>query len=138
MSGKPRTTRKDDSSKNLAAKIAVGAAVSVVLYFVLIAFYALAAFKTGLSSSLYMPIGIVLGALSGLVGGFVSVKPIMQKGIVFGALSGLISAIVSSAMMFAANGNKAGNGIFVFMAAMLLGGAAGGVAAMNLKLKKKY
>lgn len=138
MSSKPRTTRKDDGSKNLAAKIAVGSAVSVILYFVLIAFYALAAFKTGLSSSLYMPIGVVLGALSGLVGGFVAVKPIMQKGIVFGALSGLISAIICSAVTFAVNGNKAGNGIFIFMAAMLLGGAAGGVAAMNLKLKKKY
>lgn len=138
MSSKQRSTRKDDSSKNLAAKIAVGTAVSVILYFILIAFYALTAFKTGLNSSLYMPIGIVLGALSGLVGGFVAVRPVMQKGLALGALTGVISAIVSSAVMFAVNGSKAGNGIFIFIAAMLLDGTAGGVAAMNLKIKKKY
>ncbi len=138
MNSKQRATKKDDKSVNSASKIAVGAAVVAVMFFVMIAVYALVALKTGSGSSMYMPVGALIGALSGLIGGFVAAKLIAQKGIVFGALSAFISAILCSAVMFFVNGNKSGTGIFIFMAAMILGGALGGVAAMNMKIKKKY
>ncbi len=138
MSGKPKVSRKDAASVNFASGIAVGAAVIAAVYFVLIAVYAFAALKTGINASTYMPAGFFIGALSGLIGGFVAAKSVKQKGIVCGASSGLIASVFCSLVMFFVNSNKAGTGVFIFMAAMLLGGAAGGIAAMNLRIKKKY
>lgn len=138
MSSKQRNAKKDESSKSFITKIAVGTAVSVIMYFVLIALYAAASFKSGASSSMYMPVGIVMGVISGFAGGFAAVRPIRQKGAIYGALCGFASAILCSAALFIINGNKAGNGIFILIAAMIFGGAAGGISAVNLKIKKKY
>lgn len=85
-----------------------------------------------------MPAGIVTAVISGFAGGFASLRPIKQKGVLYGTLCGIISSVLCMAILFVINGNKAGNGIFIFMAAMILGGAAGGVSAVNLKIKKKY
>lgn len=137
MSSKQRNN-KDESSKSFITKIAVGTAVSVIMYFALIALYAAVSFKSGASSSMYMPVGIVMGIISGFAGGFAAVRPIKQKGAIYGALCGFASAILCSAALFIINGNKAGNGIFILIAAMILGGAAGGISAVNLKIKKKY
>ena len=138
MSGKQRANGKDGTSANLASGIAVGSAVGAVLYFLLIAAYAFVSLKTGVNAATYMPAGVFMGALSGMTGGFVAAKFIRQKGIVCGASSGMIASVLCSSVIFFMNGNKAGTGLFILIAAMLLGGAAGGVAAMNLHDKKKY
>lgn len=138
MSSKQRNAKKYDGPKSIITKIAVGTTVSAVMYFALIALYAAVSFKSGASSSMYMPVGIVMGAISGLAGGFAAVRPVKQKGVLYGSLCGFASAILCSAALFIINGNKAGNGIFILIAAMVFGGAAGGVSAVNLKIKKKY
>ena len=138
MGGKQRSNSKNENNQSLLMKIAIGTAISVVLYFIFIALYAFVSLKTGASASVYMPVGIVLGVLAGLIGGFAAVRPVKQKGFVLGALTGLASAVICAAILFIVNGNKAGNGVFFLMAAIISGSAAGGISAVNLKIKKKY
>ncbi len=139
MSAKSKAVRRDEKQKSSPyTKIIIGSLVSVALYFILIALIAAMALKSDLSPSAYMPAGIISGILSSLIGGFVSVRPIKEKGVLFGALTGVVQAIICSLVLFVVNGNAAGNGIFILSAVMILCSAVGGIAAVNLKIKKKY
>lgn len=138
MSGKNKSTRRSEEGGNNYIRIFVGSAVSVIMFFVLLALFALFSLKNGANSSLYVPAGIVFALLSGIAGGFAAVRPIKQKGIPYGALSGLISSLFCSAVLFVVNGNKAGSGLFILAGLIILGSAAGGIGAVNLKFKKKY
>ena len=130
MSGKNKSTRRNEESGNNYVRILIGSAVSAVIFFVLLAMFAL--------FSVYVPAGIAFALLSGLAGGFATVRPIKQKGVPYGALSGFIASLFCSAVLFIVNGSKAGSGLFVLAGIMILGGAAGGIGAVNLKVKKKY
>ncbi|MBE6821008.1 MAG: TIGR04086 family membrane protein [Ruminococcaceae bacterium] len=138
MSGKNKSTRRNEVSGNNYIRILVGSAVSVIMFFVLLALFALFSLKNGANSSLYFPAGVAFALLSGIAGGFAAVRPIKQKGVPYGALSGFISSLFCAAVLFVVNGNKAGSGLFILAGLMLLGGAAGGIGAVNLKFKKKY
>ena len=139
MSAKSKTSRRDEKQQSSPyIKILIGSLTGGVLFFILVAFAAAAALKSGFSSSLYMPLGIVLGALSAFAGGFIAVRPIKQRGAPYGALTGILQALICAVVLFVANGYKAGNGIFILSAVMILCSALGGIAAVNLKIKKKY
>ena len=137
MSGKNKSTRRNEESGNNYVRILIGSAVSAVIFFVLLALFALFSLKNGTNGSVYVPAGIVFALLSGLAGGFATVRPIKQKGLPYGVLSGFIASLFCSAVLFIVNGS-AGSGLFVLAGLMILGGAAGGIGAVNLKLKKKY
>ncbi len=128
--------KREDNPKSFMVKVCVGAAVSVTVYFALVALYAFISLKTGAVG--YFPAGIAAGALSGVIGGFSAVRPMKEKGALYGALSGLIAAFLCAAVMFVVNGNKAGNGVFILMASIITGSVAGGIFAVNFKFKKKY
>lgn len=138
MSGKNKSTRRNEESGNNYVRILIGSAVSAVIFFVLLALFALFSLKNGTNGSVYVPAGIAFALLSGLAGGFATVRPIKQKGVPYGALSGFIASLFCSAVLFIVNGSKAGSGLFVLAGIMILGGAAGGIGAVNLKVKKKY
>lgn len=139
MSAKSKTARRDE--KQLSSpyvKIIIGSSAGCVLCFILIALAAVMALKSGLSSSVYMPLGMFFGALSAFLGGFIAVRPIKQRGALYGALSGLLQSLICSVILFVANGYTAGNGIFILSAIIILCSALGGIAAVNLKIKKRY
>lgn len=138
MSGKNKSTRRNEESNNSYIRIIVGSAVSAVMFFALLALFALFSLKSGTYGSLYVPAGIAFAFLSGVTGGFVAVRPIKQKGLPYGALSGFISSLLCAVVLFVVNGNKAGSGLFIVAGLMIVGSASGGIGAVNLKLKKKY
>ena len=137
MPVKSKTAKKDDNNKPIY-KILIGSVIGSVLYFLLIALFSLMALKSSFDSSVYMPAGIVLGGLSAFLGGFITVKPIKEKGVFYGALTGLIQALICASVLFIVNNATAGTGIFILIAVILLCGALGGVAAVNIKKKIKY
>ncbi len=138
MQGKSKKTRRDDNKTSHVTKIIAGSVVGSVLFFVLLAVFAASALKTDIAASSYMPAGIILGALSAFVGGFISVRPLKEKGMPYGALSGLFQALICSIVLFVANKASVGTGVFILMAAVTAGSIAGGISAVNLKIKKKY
>ena len=138
MSGKNKTARREESADKNYIRILIGSAVSAVIYFLLVAMFALISLKNGVSSAMYVPAGIFFAFVSGFTGGFITVRPIKAKGIFYGTVSGLISAIICSVVHFIANGNKAGSGLLILAGAMIVAAAAGGITAVNLKVKNKY
>ena len=138
MGGKSKSSRNEIGKNTRLIKVAVGAAVSTVLYFVLLAIFAAMSLKSGISASIYLPAGLVFGAISGFVGGFLCVRPIKEKGVLFGFISGIVQAVVCCAVLFAINGGSAGNGLFILFGIITVFSALGGITAVNLKIKKKY
>lgn len=118
--------------------IMITSLVGCLLFFILTALFSYLVLQKGISSSLYMPVGLVLGAISAFLNGFAAVRPIKEKGVLYGALTGLIQALLCSVVLFVANGGAAGTGIFILAAIIILAAAVGGIAAVNLKIKKKY
>ncbi len=138
MQEKAKRSRREDNKATPISKIIIGATVGSVLYFVVLALFALFSLKSNVSASSYMPAGMVFGALSAFVGGFTAVKPLKQKGIAYGGVTGLVQALVCSTVLFIINKANAGTGIFILMALMVSAAAGGGIAAVNMKIKKKY
>lgn len=139
MSGKVKSSsRKDNKNETPFIKIIIGSVVSSILYFIIIALYAVFALKSGANASGYMPVGMVLGALTGFLCGFVAVRPIKQKGVLYGSFAGFVQALICMLVLFDVNNASAGNGIFILSAIIVLCAAVGGVAAVNMKKRKKY
>lgn len=138
MQEKTKRSRRDENKSSAMQKIIIGAVVGAVLFFILLALFALFALKSNVSTSSYMPGGIFLGTLSAFVCGFVAVKPLKQKGIPYGAAAGLAQALICSTVLFIANKTNAGAGLFILMSLMVAASAGGGIAAVNMKIRKKY
>lgn len=138
MGGKTKSSRKESKYNTKLIKVSVGALVSTVLFFILLAIFAAMSLKSGFSASLYLPAGLAVGAVSGFIGGFLCVRPIKEKGALYGLISGLVQAAVCCAVLFAVNGGAAGNGLFILFGIINAFSVLGGIAAVNLKIKKKY
>ncbi len=138
MNGKSKASRKNESNDSPYMKIAVISIVSALLYFAILAAYAAFALKSGAGSSGYLPAGIISGALTGFLNGFIAVRPVKQKGALYGGLAGLLQAVLCCAVIFIINHGTAGNGIFILLAAITACGVFGGISAVNIKVKKKY
>ena len=138
MQEKTNRSRREDNKSSPISKIMIGAVLGTVLYFVVLALFALFALKSNAGTSSYMPVGMALGALTAFAGGFAAVKPLKQKGAVFGAVTGLVQALMCSIILFIVNKAVAGTGIFILMALITVAAAGGGIAAVNVKIKEKY
>ena len=136
MAGK--INRKDNKSKTPYSKIATGSVISTALFFLFIGLFALMALNSGVSASLYMPTGMIFGAITAFLGGFISVRPLKEKGVLFGAISGVIQAVICAAVLFFINKGSVGTGVFILSALIIVFSGLGGIAAVNLKIKKKY
>lgn len=133
-----KSNRKDNKSKTPFTKIIIGSVISTVLFFIIIALFALSALNSVFSSSSYMPVGMVSGSLTAFAGGFISVRKLKEKGVLFGAVSGIIQAVLCSVILFVINNGSVGTGVFILSALIIIFSALGGIAAVNLKIKKKY
>lgn len=139
MPEKSKSSRAKEKNTSNINKIIVGSVIGSVFLFMLILLFSFLVLKTdSFSSSLYLPAGLVFGAMSAFVGGFVSVRPIRKNGALFGTLTGLAQALICSASMFFINGNNAGSGLFILMAVITAFGSIGGISAVNLKVRKRY
>lgn len=137
MQGKAQKSRREDK-KSPINNILISTIIGSILYFGFLAVFALCALNSDFNASTYMPVGIIIGFLTATIGGFMAVKPLKQKGALYGAITGLAQALVCSVALFAVNKGVAGTGIFILIAATVAGGIAGGITAVNLKIKKKY
>lgn len=138
MSGKSKKTRRDEKKASPAAKILTGAVLGGAVYFVAVALFAAFALKSGIGFGSYMPAGLALGALSGLVSGFSAVRPIKQNGALYGALSGICQALINTVVLFSVNKARAGTGMLILALIVTAFSVIGGIAAVNIRRKKKY
>lgn len=133
---KKSINKSNDKQKNYIKLVFCGLAGSG-LYFLLLSFLSFITLRMNLSDSLFMPLGIVFGIISGFFSGYTAARLFMQKGLFLGILSGLICLFFSSVFLFAVNGGKAGSGLIILSAVILASSAAGGIAAVAAKPKRK-
>ena len=138
MNKKAKSSRREDKNDIDYIKILISSVLSAIIYFVILALYAGLALKSGSDSSGYMPVGMITGAVTGFLCGFIAVRPIKQKGALYGMVSGLIHALICMIVLFAVNNLSAGKGIFILSAIIVICAITGGIAAVNLKIRKKY
>lgn len=130
--------KKESKSGFPISRIVIMSLIGTLLFFAFAALFSFIVLKSSVSSSAYMPAGLLLGAISALISGFGSVRPVKEKGVLYGGLTGLFQALVCSVVLFIVNGGVAGTGIFILSAIIIIASAVGGIAAVNLKIKKKY
>ncbi len=138
MHNKTKSKRREDKSDNFLLKIFIGVLIGCIVFFVGTALYAMLSLKIGGEESYYKVIGWIIGFFSGASAGFASVRTIKEKGVLFGGVTGLLVSVIIASVLFIVNNSSAGRGIFILMPLMVAGGIAGGITAVNLKIKKKY
>ncbi len=134
---KKRASRGEDNSAFPLKSIIIGSVIGVVLFVVLLTVASAAVLSADIGKNLYQVIGLAAGALASFAGGFAAVRPVHKNGVPYGALAGIIQAIIVSIISFAANSASAGTKLFLLMGLMVLCSAAGGIAAVNLKRRRK-
>lgn len=132
------TSRNENNISNLIIKAVICGLISSVLYFVMIAVFTAAALKSGISASSYMPAGFIIGAITGFTGGFIIARLVKIKGALYGLLNGGVQALICAVALFVLNGGSLGKGIIILSGIIIGSAIAGGVAGVNLKMKKKY
>lgn len=129
-------SKGNGKSSNYIKLVLCGLAGSGI-FFLLLSVFSFLTLKFAISDSWFMPLGLISGVISGLFSGYNAVRPVMQKGLLFGSLSGFICILVCGILAFAINGGKAGYGIIILSALILVSSAAGGIAAVGSKPKRK-
>ena len=128
----PKTKDKTVLSEFIKGGL-VGCAVLVIITIAICSII----LKTDLSGDTYFPLLMFASLLSGAVSGFVAVRKRRENGLVNGIAVSIIPAVtVLTAMTVAYNGFS----IFemIVAACCIFGGAVGGIAAVNIKKKRKH
>lgn len=135
--GKKRAPRGEDKNAFPLKSILTGAGVGAVLFLLLMLVVACAALRADISRETYPVIGLAAAALSSLAGGFAAVRPVHKNAIPYGALAGVIQGIFACTAAFAANSASASSKQLLLAAIMVIFSAAGGIAAVNIKRRRK-
>lgn len=92
--------------------------------------------KAGISRDMYLPLLMITSAVSGLIGGFISVRKKRENGLINGLISSVIPSIMILVSMSVAYKSFSVFELIV-LACCLFGGGLGGIAAVNIKKKRK-
>ncbi len=133
-----KSSSKKESTGFPLVPLASVSAVSSVLYFAILALITVISLKSSVDRSMYLPLSIVAGVVTGFICGFAVSKIIKEKGLFYGGLGGFVHSLICSVVIFILNKGTAGNGIFILMAVMTLFASLGGIAAVNIKKKIRY
>lgn len=131
-------SRNENKIKSPAIKTVLCGLVSSALYFLFVVLFTFLSLKSNFSTSVYMPVGLVIGAITGLINGFICAKINKEKGALYGLISGFVQAVICSVVLFLANGGVAGKGMLISSILIIGLSAAGGIIGVNMKIKKKY
>ena len=123
--------KSDNNIKTVALKTLIGSLVGLLAFFGLTALAAFIMWKIDADSSIFKYIMLLVGAVSGMAGGFAAVRPLRKNGIVVGALSALPSylIIILISILIAKSGIAVIG--WVLLIIELLFSAVGGIIAVN-------
>lgn len=128
---KKRVSSENENSRTAFVKrILWGSLFSVIAFFVILLVLALIVVKTGLSDSMQSVLTFFSALLSTFVGAFLSLRKTHEKGLVSGLLASLPAIVTVCFVLLAAVGDV-GLKTIVMSLLMMLGGALGGIAAVN-------
>ena len=133
----PKNKKKRVSSKEnvnprvtFLKKIMWGSIFSLIFFFVLMLILALIVVKAGISESVQSILVFFVSLLSTFAGAFLSLRNTREKGLLSGVLASLPVIIIVSFVILAVADNV-GIRTVIMSLLMVLGGALGGIAAVN-------
>ena len=133
----PKNKKKRVSSKEnvnprvtFLKKIMWGSIFSLIFFFVLMLILALIVVKAGISESVQSILVFFVSLLSTFTGAFLSLRKTREKGLLSGVLASLPVIIIVSFVILAVADNV-GIRTVIMSLLMMLGGALGGIAAVN-------
>ena len=133
----PKNKKKRVSSKEnvnpritFLKKIMWGSIFSLIFFFMLMFILALVVVKAGFFESMQNILVFFVALLSTFTGAFLSLRKTREKGLLTGVLSSLPVIIIVSFVILAVADNV-GIRTAVMSLLMILGGALGGIAAVN-------
>lgn len=121
---------KEDPRKAMLKRILWGSFYSVAAFFVLIFILSVVVMKAGMSDSMQTLLTMTSSLLAVFVGAFFSLRKTREKGMVSGLLTALPAVAVACVVLLAVFGTL-GLRTVVMALLMMLGGALGGIAAVN-------
>lgn len=111
-------------------RILWGSFYSLVAFFVILLILAFIVMKAGVSDSMQTIFALAASLLSTFIGAFLSLRKTHEKGMVSGVLVSVPVIIVTCIILLAVFGSL-GLKTIVMTFLMMLGGASGGIAAVN-------
>lgn len=129
---------RDKKEINIIKPVLAGFVISVLLFLALTFSFAFLVLKDDISSDAWLPCELLFGAVSGLTGGFVSVRLVMHKALLISLTCGVMSALtVFSALMISNKGNVGLNSL-ILVGVLALFSLIGGIIAVTVDKKKRY
>lgn len=129
---KRRTSSKENQNPNISfvKRILRGGFISAAIFFTLIFLLSLLVVKTGVSDSMQNIFVFFFALLSSFLGAFISLRKTREKGLLSGILTAL-PAIILACLVLLVVLHTLGLKTLLMSAMMLLGGALGGIVAVN-------
>lgn len=129
---KRRVSPKENDNPRVAflKKIMWGGLFSLISFFAMMFILALVVVKAGLSESMQNILVFFVSLLSTFTGAFLSLRKTREKGLLSGVLTSL-PVIVMICFVLLAVADNVGVRTIIMSLLMMLGGALGGIAAVN-------
>jgi len=129
---KRRISSKENESPRITfmKKIMWGSVFSLISFFVMMLILAFVVVKAGISESTQKLLVFIVSLLSTFVGSFISLRKTREKGLLSGVLTSL-PVIVIVCFVILAVADNVGVRTVIMSLLMVLGGALGGIAAVN-------
>ncbi len=129
---KRRVSTKDNDNPRVSfmKKIMWGSLFSLISFFAMMLVLALVVVKAGISESMQKILVLFVSLLSTFIGSFLSLRKTREKGLLSGVLTSL-PVIVIVCFVLLAVADNVGTRTIIMSLLMTLGGALGGIAAVN-------
>lgn len=121
---------------NAVTELVKGGLVGSTVFIILTLIMCAVLLKTDLSRNTYLPLLMIISALSGMLSGYSAVRKRRENGLINGLTASIIPAII---MLIAMSVAYKGFNVFemIIVACCLFGGTIGGIGAVNIKKKRK-
>ncbi len=131
---KKRKTTSENEKSNLflLKKILRGSVFSVIIFFALLLLLSAVIVKFGAGESIQNILVFIFAAISTFCGAFFAMRKTSEKGLFLGLAVAFPAVIMVSVVLLAVL-NDIGTKTLIMALLMLIGGAAGGVTAVNRK-----
>lgn len=124
------SSENENPRKALIKRALYGSLYSLIAFFAILLILAFVVMKAGMSESMQMLLTFATSLLATFIGAFLSLRKTYEKGLVSGALVSVPAISVMCIILLAVFGNL-GLKTIVMALLMMLGGALGGIAAVN-------
>ena len=131
-----RNNENESVIKTIVKKSATGTAVGIATFFAMMLLFAVVTVKAQLSSSIQNVLPFISVALSCILGAYLTGRLAKKKGIMYGAITSLAEDLIICIVLFFVN-RELGIRTLIMTAISLISGMAGGVMAVNKKVKRK-